>query len=80
VTKRQLEVLRMMKERTEDEDGELVYERGVAYIGTTRIAARTVWALIRAMAIKMSSDSNVGGFERYTITETGRALLREAGA
>ncbi len=35
-----------------DDEGEIAYERGVAYLGDTRIAAHSVFALIRLMAIK----------------------------
>jgi hypothetical protein len=77
MTKRQAEILRQMAERQDDDEGEIAYEKGIAYLGNTRIAARTVFALLRMMAISMSQFSTVGTFERYQINETGRKL-REA--
>lgn len=82
---RQLAVLRWMRDHddadpSELEDGELVYERGVAYIGYTRVSARTFLALLRAMAISAAQDSQVGRFERYRINETGRRILAAAEA
>jgi len=74
LTKRQLEVLRIMR----DEDEELVYERGIGYVGYSPVAARTVFALLRAMALHAEHGSEPGSFERYTINETGRNLLLEA--
>jgi hypothetical protein len=72
LTKRQGAVLQMMV----DDDGcDLVYERGVAYVGDTRIAPRTVFALVRMCAISLDSYSQVGQFERYHINETGISLL-----
>ena len=60
-----------------DEAGELVYERGVAFIGDERIAARTVFALLRACAISLDGGE-IGGVERYCINETGRAAAQAA--
>lgn len=71
LTVRQLAVLRKMR----DEDEELVYERGSGYVGTNRISAMTVFALLRAAAVSMDQGSTVGKFERYTINETGREIL-----
>lgn len=71
LTKRQREVLTKMR----DEDEELVYERGEAWVGDERTSAAVVFALLRLMAIRMDQQSTVGGVERYTINETGRKLL-----
>jgi len=73
LTPRQLEVLAIMAAHPDDDEGELVYERGAAYLGDTRIAARTVFALLRACVIR--EDGPNAGIERYRINETGRALL-----
>jgi Fe2+ or Zn2+ uptake regulation protein len=77
LTARQLAVLRLMaaaEDREDFEGAELVYERGVAYLCDERIAARTVFALLRACAIR-GVGSEPGGLERYAINETGRALI-----
>jgi len=73
LSKRQLEVLRIMAAHPDDDEGELVYERGCAFLGDERVAPRTVTALLRACAI--SDTAWGGGIERYRINETGRALV-----
>lgn len=72
---RQREILAIMKAHRDDDEGEIVYERGVAYLGDDRIAARTVFALLRLCAISLESDSQIGRFERYRINETGTEWL-----
>lgn len=74
VTKRQREVLEIMAAHPDDDVGELVYEKGHGWLGDERVAPRTVFALLRLMAISLDSTSRVGGVERYTINETGRHL------
>ena len=76
LTRRQLQILRMMR----DNDEELVYSKGQAYVDYEQVAPRTVFALLRAMAISMDQFSDVGKCERYTINETGLKLLEEADA
>lgn len=71
LTKRQLEVLRIMR----DEEEELVYERGCGYVGDNRISGRTLFALLRCVAISEELGSEPGKFERYSINETGREYL-----
>lgn len=61
-----------------DEDEELVYEKRRAYLGTKRVDASAVHQLSILMAIHLDQFSQVGGFERYTINETGLNLLKEA--
>lgn len=73
ITKRQLEILTVMRDRADDEFGELVYERGRGYVGFTTVAARTVFALLRLCAISACQCGT--GIERYRINETGRHLL-----
>ena len=75
LTPRQREILTIMAAHPDDDDGELVYERGVGYIGDEPVAPRTVFALLRACAISADSTSCVGGVERYCINETGRRIL-----
>ncbi len=77
--RRQLEILEIMAYHEDDDKGELVYERGRGYLGDAPVAARTVFALLRLCAISLQTNSVVGGFERYRINETGRAILGEAG-
>ena len=74
VTKRQWTVLRQMAEHENDDDGEIAYERGTAYLGDTRIAPRTVFALIRLMAIR-EDMSDPRSPERYRISEIGHLVL-----
>jgi len=77
LTHRQLEVLKIMADNEEDDyEGTIAYECGTAYIGDTRIAARTVFALIRACAI--SETFSCGGklVEHYSINETGKEILK----
>lgn len=74
LTRRQLDILQLMR----DEDEELVYSRGIAYVGFERISTRTLSALLRAVAIK-ADQFNSKEFERYTINETGREILTNAG-
>lgn len=81
LTCRQLDVLAEMRAREEadpgDDAAELVRECCDAYLDDTRIASRTVDALLRACAI--SDESSGLPVERYRINETGRAILKRAG-
>jgi len=79
LTRRQYQVLALMAANRDDEDGELVYERGVGYVGLERVGGRTLFALLRMAAISLAEDSEVGGFERYHINETGLELLKLRG-
>lgn len=56
---------------------ELIYERGRAYFGHHRIAARLVWNLIRNMWISQAQGTVVGEVELYHINETGMKALEE---
>jgi len=80
LTRRQLAVLRTMRDREDtdpgDEDAEIVREHGVAYLGDERVASRTVDALLRACAVK---DVSSGSLERYRINGTGREVLSGTG-
>ena len=80
LTRRQLTVLRTMRDREDadpgDEDAEIVREHGVAYLGDERVASRTVDALLRACAVK---DVSSGSLERYRINGTGREILSGRG-
>ena len=79
LTRRQLEVLRLMRDREIADpgcdDAELVYERGQGFLDLDRVSGRTVFALIRACAIRRE-DMN-GSFERYRINETGRGIVAQ---
>jgi hypothetical protein len=74
LTRRQLEVLGTMYDEADNDDGELVYERGQAFLGVTRIAPRTVTALLRACALHAETEMGAD-VERYTINETGRKII-----
>ena len=76
MTKRQAEILRVMADNRDTEAGELVYERGRGFIGDEPVAARTVFALLRAMWIR-HRDGRIGGFERYAITAEGMRALED---
>lgn len=69
LTKRQLEVLALMESGGQDGEDELVYERGVGYVGHRRVSGRTVFALLRACAIRAEHNPDAK-LERYTINET----------
>lgn len=69
-TKRQIEVLRLMRDKNED----LVYACGSGYVGLHSVGRRVVNGLLRLVAIRADSF-NRPSFERYTINETGRAIL-----
>lgn len=71
LTKRQIAVLRKVKA-----GGDLVYERGSAWVGYEQTSTRTVFALLRVCAIRMESGSEVGRLGRYLINETGEEILR----
>lgn len=74
LTRRQHEILCTMAAHPDDDEGELVYERGKGFLGDDPVAARTVFALLRLCAISLEGGE-VGGFERYRINETGLGLL-----
>lgn len=72
MTPRQREVLVRMRD---SEDGELVYSKGQCWIGYERVAPRTLFALLRMIAVSMDKCSKVGECERYHINEIGRELI-----
>jgi len=74
LTKRQHEILTIMADHPDDDVGEIAYERGTAYLGDTRIAARTVFALLRLCAIS-EYDPTGKLVEYYRINSTGLALI-----
>ena len=77
LSQRQLEVLQAMAAHEGTAEGELVYEHGVGYRGDLdRVSGRTVFALLRACAIKLVRGEP-GEFEVYVINETGRAICAE---
>lgn len=75
LTRRQREILEIMAAHPDEDAGELVYERGRGFLGDEPVAARTVFSLLRLMAISLESGEP-GGFERYRINETGRLYIR----
>jgi hypothetical protein len=62
-------------------DEELVYERGAAYVGGTRISARVVFSFLRQSLVRSMSDASEvgrpGHLERYTINSGGVKALRD---
>ena len=71
----QRSILLKMRDCDGTDDGELVYEHGVGYLGLDRVGGRTVFALLRFCAISLEPFSKIGEVERYRINETGRKLL-----
>lgn len=71
LTPKQARILRRMR----DEDEELVFERGVGYVGLERVGRRLVFGLLCRAVVSMAKDSRIGKFERYHINETGRKAL-----
>lgn len=78
LTTRQIDVLETMLANENTDDGELVYERGQCWLGYEQIDSRILFSLVRLMAISLDQYSQVGGFERYHINDTGKDLLRIA--
>lgn len=74
LTKRQIEILALMKTGKD-----LVCEGRSTYIGNNRTSVRTVLRLLQACAITIEDRSMIGKFERYSINETGREILRRKG-
>jgi hypothetical protein len=74
LTKRQLDLLQKMR----DEDEDLVYERGIGYVGLDRFGATTFRALLMACVLR-HEDGEPGEFEVYTINSDGLEVLRRAG-
>lgn len=73
---RQREVLRLMREaelRDDWDDACIVKDGRSAYVGLESIAARTIYALVRAMAIK-TIEGDADGYEVFGLTEEGRDL------
>lgn len=77
LTRRQREILGLMAAHPDDDEGELVYEKGDCWLSLERVAPRTLFALLRACAISLNGG-DVGGVERYRINETGHALIKPA--
>ena len=80
LTPRAAEILRRLRDATEDtDDAELVYAEGAGgFLGSEPVARRTVFQLIRLCAVSLDCFSKAGeGLERYSINETGRAILAE---
>ena len=79
LTKRQREVLRLMRDREcacpGCDGAELVYDRGRGFLDDAPVSGRTVFALLRACAISRDDVVGVGDVERYRINETGRNLV-----
>ena len=72
LTRREADVLAVLAAFPEEN---LIYERGSAYMGTTRISARVVFSLIRKILISLDSGM-VEKVEYYRVNGTGLAVLR----
>ena len=77
LTRRQLEVLRLMAQHRETEEGELIYQSGRGYVGDSPVSGRTVFQLLRACAISKDQFSD-RACERYHINGTGLQILERA--
>lgn len=78
LTPRQRDVLtKMAAAEVGSYEAELVYERGVGYLGDEEVGSKTVTALLRFAAIRVCSTSGES-VERYEINETGREILAGA--
>lgn len=76
LTVRQREILeRMAANSDDDEEGEIVMEGLVAYIGLDRTSPKLVMNLVRLCAISLAAGCEVGGYERYHINGTGLYLI-----
>jgi len=75
LTARQRSVLRTMAAHPHGYEGEIVMEGRRALLGDEPIAVRTVYALIRALAIR--SEEPAARFSRWQINETGARLAKE---
>ncbi len=79
LTKRQREILTLMADRPDDDDGELVLEGREAWLGLERTSPAMVWSLVRLMAVSNEDgDGRLDGLTRWRINETGRRLLGRA--
>ena len=83
LSRRQVEVLALMRDREDADPGcdeaEMVREGRVVYLGDERVSVGTVYALLRACAVSLETDSRMGGVERYRINGTGREILARKG-
>lgn len=79
LTRTQRRVLQAMADAYDAErfdDAELVYEHGQAWVGDARTNGRLVNSLARLMAIELEPGCTPGDFERWTVTDIGRLLLK----
>ena len=75
LSRRQKEILIQMADYRNDDEGELVMERGEVWLGLERSSVAMVYSLLHLMAIRLEPYSEVGRLERYRINETGLRLL-----
>lgn len=76
LSKRQIEVLKMMVAAEEEEDWdatEIVREDGSCWLGFDRISSRTLDGLLRHLCLSEADGSSVS-FERFKLNGTGRTL------
>ena len=77
LTKRQIEILKIMHDNENTDDGEIVYDKGIGYLRLERISPRTIFALLRLCCVSL--DQYGGGMEHYHINDTGKDFLRMEG-
>lgn len=75
LTLSQCEALALLaSEPNEDNDGEMVVDKGQEWIGLRRFRAGTANALLRLLLLRKESEDR-DGFQRYTISGLGRLLV-----
>ena len=74
MTKRAREILRIMVEKRDHEDGELVGEKGVWWIGLERTSFQIVRQLLTLCLISLECGK-VGGYEVYQATSEAKEFL-----
>jgi hypothetical protein len=75
LTARQAHILGIMR----DQEEELVYERGEAWIGLERTSRRLAFNLLGLCAVSLDSfdEAGSGKMEHYSISESGLKLLAD---
>jgi hypothetical protein len=76
LTKRQLDVLQIMLDKADTDEGEILQEGRHAYIGHERVSGRTINALLRCCAIKTDDPTRMERSRYWRITGSGREILR----
>ncbi len=77
LTRREAEVLGALVAFADEPDGELVYQRGTAWLGLQKVSKIIVFSLLRSMFISLRGglDEVTYGVEHYHVNETGKEAL-----